>query len=410
MIKIAQLSCGSEYSGIQKEIEEAADSVGAEVFYPDVEFDEIEEAIDEFGFVPASPNLRLMIARAKKIVDGEVDADAAVVLSCFRCSEGALVRSEVRKFLQQNTEIPVVTYAFTEKTDKSELLTRMEALVSIVEKKDLLSWDKQTGISAGIDSGSSTTKCVIMKENEIIGKDWTPTKEVVPTAQKVFEEALKDAGLEKDDIEKIGVSGYGRHTIGDAIDADLIIEELTAGSKGAAWLANRLKGGATIIDIGGMDNKAINIYDGIPDGFTMGGICAGASGRFLEMTADRIGVEIEELGEYASRGDPDKVEMDSYCAIFGVQDLVTSLSEGSAIEDVAAAACYSVAEQVYQNQLQEVEIRTPIIEVGGTALIEGLHEAMRAILGLEEDELIVPENPQYAVVTGAALLASAVWG
>jgi len=407
VINIAQLSCGPEYSGVQREVNRAAESVGAELFQPDVNLEDIGGAVEEFGFTPASANLKLLIARAKNIADGKIDADAAIILTCFRCAEGALVRSEVRKYLQQNTDIPVVTYAFTEKTDAGELLTRMEALVSIVEKKDLLSWDKQVGISAGLDSGSSTTKCVIMQDNQIVGTSWHPTKEVIPTAEKVYQEALEEAELQEKDIEKLGVSGYGRHTMGKEFDADLIQEELTAGSKGAAWLADTMKGGATILDIGGMDNKAINIYDGIPDSFTMGGICAGASGRFLEMTASRVGVDIEELGPLSLKGDPHAINMDSYCAIFGIQDLVTSLSEGHNIEDVAAAACYSVAEQIYQEQLQELEIREPIIQVGGTALIDGLPKAVSEILGGKEVK--VPDYPQFGVVVGAALLASAVW-
>ena len=48
-----------------------------------------------------------------------------------------------------------------------------------------------------------------------------------------------------------------------------------------------------------MDNKVITVNDGIPDNFTMGGICAGASGRFLEITARRLGVDISELGGLA---------------------------------------------------------------------------------------------------------------
>jgi len=48
-----------------------------------------------------------------------------------------------------------------------------------------------------------------------------------------------------------------------------------------------------------MDNKVITVNDGIPDNFTMGGICAGASGRFLEITSRRLGVDISELGPLA---------------------------------------------------------------------------------------------------------------
>ena len=83
----------------------------------------------------------------------------------------------------------------------------------------------------------------------------------------------------------MGVTGYGRFLVGKHINAKLIQEEITVNSKGAVFLADAQKGPATVIDIGGMDNKAISVQDGIPGGFTMGGICAGASGRFLELTA-----------------------------------------------------------------------------------------------------------------------------
>ena len=64
--------------------------------------------------------------------------------------------------------------------------------------------------------------------------------------------------------------GYGRFLVGKEIHADLIQEELTVNSKGAVYLANRQHGPATVIDIGGMDNKAISVMDGIPGVFTMG--------------------------------------------------------------------------------------------------------------------------------------------
>jgi activator of 2-hydroxyglutaryl-CoA dehydratase len=44
--------------------------------------------------------------------------------------------------------------------------------------------------------------------------------------------------------------------------------------------------------------------------------------------------------------------MNSYCIVFGTQSLINSLSLGRARADVAAAAYYSVAEQVYEQQLQ----------------------------------------------------------
>jgi len=403
MIKIAQLSCGTEYSGVQPEIERAARTVGAKMVFPDVDMKDIDAAVDKFGFTPTSAQLKLMIARAVSVIEGRYDADAIFIASCFRCAEAALIRNELRRFVQERSRLPVVTYSFTERTKAGQLLTRMEALVTIVERKELLARERQVGLTAGIDSGSSTTKAVIMRDNEILGKFWHPTGEVIGSAEEALQKALDEAGVKRTELEAIGVTGYGRFAIGKQMQCKLVQEELTVNSKGAVWLADRQKGEATIIDIGGMDNKAITVRDGIPDNFTMGGICAGASGRFLELTAKRLKVEITELGALAEQGDWRKVQMNSYCSIFGIQDLVTSLAAGHTTADVAAAACHSVAEQIYEQQLQEIDVRQPVIQVGGTSLISGMVSAVGQVVGQKP---IVPPNSQFIGAVGAALLSS----
>jgi len=404
MVKIAQISCGTEYSGIQKEIEKAAATFGAEIVIPEADLDYINEAYEKFGFAAASSGIRLMIARAMSLVEGKSAADAVFIATCFRCAEGALVRNELRRLIQENTDLPVVTYSFTEKTKADELFIRMEALTTIVDRKSLLAREKQEGLTMGVDSGSTTTKVVLMENNKIIGTGWLPTTDVIKSAQEGMNSAFEGTGYKLDDIAGMGVTGYGRLTIGKHFNAALIQEELSVNSKGAVYLADRQKGEATVLDIGGMDNKVITVNNGIPDNFTMGGICAGASGRFLEITARRLGVDISELGGLALKGNYKNALLNSYCIVFGIQDLVTSLAAGGTKEDVAAAACYSVAEQVYEQQLQEIDVREPLIQVGGTSLIEGLVEAVSTILG--GIEVVVPENSQYIGAVGGALLVS----
>ncbi|HIP17312.1 MAG TPA: methanogenesis marker 15 protein [Methanothermococcus okinawensis] len=402
-VKIAELTCGPEYSGVQSEIEKAARDVGGEVIFPEVDLEYIDKVNEQLGFQVASANLKLMFARAMSIIEGNSDVDAVFIATCFRCAEGALVRNEVRRLIQQYTDLPVVMYSFTERTKASELSTRMEALATIVEKKALLGRKRQEGISLGIDSGSTTTKAIIMQDNEVVGKGWVYTKDIVESAQKAIDEALKEAGMEMKDIETIGTTGYGRHALGDHFKADLVQEELTVNSKGAAFLADMQEGEATVIDIGGMDNKAISLNNAIPDNFTMGGICAGASGRFFEITARRLDVSIQELGDLAAQGDWRKVMMNSYCIVFGIQDLVTALAGGAKPEDVAAAAAHSVAEQIYEQQLQEVDVRDPVILVGGSSLLKGMVLALEEILG---KKIIVPPYSQHIGAVGAALLSS----
>jgi putative methanogenesis marker protein 15 len=402
-VRIAQLSCGPEYSGVQQEINEAAKAVNGEIFFPDIALKDIMRDFKEFGLDVRSPDLKLAIARAKALADGRIDADAVFIATCFRCAEAAIVRNELRRYIHEHSKLPVVSYSFTERTTAGTLLTRMEALTTIARRRALLAREAQQGLTMGVDSGSSTTKAVVMKDNTIIGTGWRPTTEVLGSAREVIGLALAEAGVKRDEIEAVGTTGYGRFLVGREISADLIQEELTVNSKGAVYLADRQHGPATVIDIGGMDNKAITVQDGIPGMFTMGGICAGASGRFLEMTAKRLGVDITELGPLAMKGFADRVPMNSYCIVFGTQSLVNALAAGSTREDVAAAACHSVAEQVFEQQLQEVDIKEPVIMVGGTSLIDGLVHAMGELLQVK---VMVPRYSQYIGAVGSALLAS----
>jgi putative methanogenesis marker protein 15 len=402
-VRIAQLSCGPEYSGVQHEIDAAAREVSGEIFYPDVALKDIRKDFEDFGLEVRSPDLKLAISRARALVEGRVDADAVFIATCFRCAEAAIVRNELRRYIHEHSKLPVVSYSFTERTTAGTLLTRMEALTTIARRRALLAREEQQGITLGLDSGSSTTKAVVMKDNRIIGTGWQPTTEVLKSANEVIQHALDEAGVGRSEIQAVGTTGYGRFLVGKEIKADLIQEELTVNSKGAVYLADRQHGPATVIDIGGMDNKAISVMDGIPGVFTMGGICAGASGRFLEMTAKRLGVDITELGPLAMKGFGGHVPMNSYCIVFGTQSLVNALAAGSTREDVAAAACHSVAEQVFEQQLQEVDIKEPVIMVGGTSLIEGLVHAMGELL---QTKILVPPHSQYIGAVGSALLAS----
>ncbi|MDD1647706.1 MAG: methanogenesis marker 15 protein [Methanomicrobiales archaeon] len=402
-VRIAELACGPEYSGVQKEINDAAAAVGAEIFFPDISLKDVKRDLTLFGLDVRSPDLKLAIARAKELVEGRIEADAVFIATCFRCAEAAIVRNELRRYIVENSPLPVVSYSFTERTTSGTLLTRMEALTTIARRRALLAREVQEGTTLGLDSGSATTKAIVMRDNRIIGKGWLPTTEVLKSADEAIALALVEAGVKREEIQAVGTTGYGRYLVGEHIHADLIQEELTVNSKGAVYLADHQHGPCTVIDIGGMDNKAITVHDGIPGTFTMGGICAGASGRFLEMTAKRLGVEITELGPLAMKGLATRVPMNSYCIVFGTQSLVNALAAGSSREDVAAAACHSVAEQVFEQQLQEVDIKEPVIMVGGTSLISGLVHAMGTLL---KTEILVPPHSQHIGAVGSALLAS----
>lgn len=401
MARVAQISCGTEYSGIQWMLNDIAERVGIELVYPEMELSQVELACKEIGFEAESPSLNIMMASAVSMLDDPA-IKGALLLTCFKCSEGTIVKDTIRRFLHERTDMPVVLYSNVEKPKEIELYSRLEALKTLITRKTLLMREKQEGVTMGVDSGSSTTKVVVMRDNEIIGKGWLPTTDPVKSADDAIEAALKEAGMER--VESVGVTGHGRELVGEHLRADLNLEEVSVVSKGAALLSKCHKGDATVIDMGGMNNKLILMRDGIANTFNLGGICAGSSGRFLEIAARRVDADITELGRIAMDS-KERYELQSYCMVFGIQALVVALASGVKREDVAAAACRSVAEQVYENQIQEMEMRPPIIFVGGVSLIEGVKREFENILGVE---IIVPPYSQYAGAVGMATLVSGV--
>jgi putative methanogenesis marker protein 15 len=401
--RVAQISCGTDYSGIQWLLNDVADSVGIDLVYPEIELSDVELACNEVGLTAESPSLNMMMARAVALLK-DPTIKGALILTCFKCAEGTIVKDMLRRFLNERIDIPVILYSNVEKPKEIELYSRLEALKTLITQKSLLRREKHEGITIGIDSGSSTTKVVVMKDNEIVGEGWLPTTDPIKTTAEAIEIALKEAKMTEKEVDAIGVTGHGRELVSEHVHADLNLEEVSVVAKGAALLTGVHKGDATVIDIGGMNNKLILTRDGIANSFNLGGICGGSSGRFLEVAAHRLDVDISELGQLALKSTK-QYELQSYCMVFGIQSLVVALASGVKREDVAAAACRSVANQVYENQIQEIAVRPPIIFVGGVSLVEGVTHEFKNMLGME---IIVPPYSQYAGAVGIATLVSGV--
>jgi putative methanogenesis marker protein 15 len=406
-VRVAQISCGTEYSGIQWLMNDIAARLGIELVYPELELSKVELACRELGFEAESPSLNLMTARAISLLR-DPTIKGAILLTCFKCSEGTIVKDMIRRFLHERTDIPVIVYSNVEKPKEIEIYSRLEALGTLITRRTLLMRDKQEGVTVGIDSGSSTTKVVVMRANELVGNDWIPTTDPIKSADEALAKALQEAGITREQVDAIGVTGHGRDLVGEHVHASLNLEEVSVVSKGAALLAKRHKGDATVIDIGGMNNKLMLLRDGIVTSFSLGGICGGSSGRFLEVASHRLDVDVSELGQLALQSKTkttERFDLQSYCMVFGIQSLVVALASGVTREDVAAAACRSVAEQVYETMIQEMEVRPPLIFVGGVSLVEGVKREFEEMLGVE---VIVPPYSQYAGAVGIATLVSGV--
>jgi predicted CoA-substrate-specific enzyme activase len=246
---------------------------------------------------------------------------------------------------------------------------------------------------AGIDIGSTMTKVVIMNKG-IISSVIGPTgPEQRRLANKVMEEALNKADLAFTSINYIVATGYGRINVPFA---DKQVTEITCHAKGVANLFPEAK---TVIDIGGQDSKGIKIDNGRPIDFVMNDKCAAGSGRYLEITADALGINIEEMGELALQSE-NPAQISNICTIFAEQEVVNKLAEGIPLRDLVAGVLESLANRV-SRMVKRLNVEEAVVITGGVAKNAGLVKALSSKLGYR---VSVPSEPLLTGAFGASIL------
>jgi len=248
---------------------------------------------------------------------------------------------------------------------------------------------------AGVDIGSTMTKVVIMDEDEevcsrIVG---TTGAEHRRLANKVMEEALKQANLPFNEISYVVATGYGRVNVPFA---DRQITELSCHTKGVSALFPNVR---IAIDIGGQDAKGMKIINGNLVDFVMNDKCAAGTGRFLEVISDALGIKVEDLGSISLRS-TNKVKISSVCTIFAQQEVVSYLSEGTPLEDIVAGLHDAIAGRVVR-MVKRLKIEPDVVLTGGVANNIGVVKAVRENIGCE---VLVPEDPLLSGALGAAIL------
>ena len=248
---------------------------------------------------------------------------------------------------------------------------------------------------AGVDIGSTMTKVVIVDEGvEVCSRIVGPTgAEHRRLANKVMEEALKQANLPFNQISYVVATGYGRVNVPFA---DRQITELSCHAKGVASLFPNVK---IAIDIGGQDAKGMKIINGNLVDFVMNDKCAAGTGRFLEVVSDALGIKVEDLGNISLKS-TNKVKISSVCTIFAQQEVVSYLSEGTPVEDIVAGLHEAIAGRVVR-MVKRLKIEPDVVLTGGVAKNIGVVGAVREHIGLE---VLVPEDPLLSGALGAAIL------
>ncbi|RPH88377.1 MAG: 2-hydroxyglutaryl-CoA dehydratase [Deltaproteobacteria bacterium] len=251
--------------------------------------------------------------------------------------------------------------------------------------------------TAGIDIGSITAKAAIVEDGGILGTKIIFTGYNAEAAGvKVYEDLLSESGMDTSSIAKIVSTGYGRNSVKFA---DKTFTEIMAHAAGAYLLNPKIR---TIIDIGGQDSKAIALDEkGKVRNFVMNDKCAAGTGRFLEVMARALEVNLDEFGAMSLQSKlPSKIS--SLCTVFAESEVISLIARGEKRPDIIAGIHESIAARV-SSMIARVGVAEPVMITGGVARNAGVVDALERKLGVK---IAVSSYAQVNGAIGAAVLAS----
>lgn len=249
-------------------------------------------------------------------------------------------------------------------------------------------------IVAGIDCGAKNTKTVIMRDAEILGKGLALTGfDQRVAVERSVEDALKDAGIDRDEVEAVGGTGAGMEDIGMA---DVKVNEIKAMAKAANFYFPE---GRTVTDVGAEMGRAAKIDEnGNVVDFAINEKCAAGAGAFIEAMARALEVELEEMGPMANSSD-NAIPMNAQCAIFAESEVVGLIHAKTKKEDVSRAIHDAMASRIV-SMIRKIGVNREVVMIGGVGLNPGFTESVRRELKL--DELFIPEDTAFSAAVGAA--------
>lgn len=247
----------------------------------------------------------------------------------------------------------------------------------------------------GIDVGSTTVKMVgVNTSGEMV---WNHLEAVDPRVEKQVDSFIDILQKEIGSREGIPLvaTGYGRNLVQQAVKN---VTEITCHARG---VFRQLGHGGTLVDIGGQDSKVIVVGDkGRVIDFAMNDKCAAGTGRFLENSATRMQVPIEEMGAVALSA-TEEVSISSTCTVFAESEIISMVAHGVAVEQILMGLHRSLIRRIV-SMVHSVGLVPPLLLSGGVVK----NPAIRKVIEEEtKEKVFMPEHPQLMGAYGAALFA-----
>ena len=296
----------------------------------------------------------------------EARSSASVKIKSFK--DILITTAEAKQYFHKPLSLTLSRYPDFSNEESCRINSEISGHRSEVEVDvyaDLAAYSK-IKVFTGIDIGSTSTKAILIDETKrAVAGFYTYTAGKPLSAVRAILEAIEKISLQKkvDFIMRgVGTTGSGRKFIGEILNADLIIDEITSHAR-AAYELNPLTD--TIIEIGGQDAKFTLMHNGTVTFSQMNSVCAAGTGSFLHEQAEKLGCS---LSEYAGMVENTAAPIGSdRCAVFMERDISHLLNSGYSVNEILATALHSVTENYMQKVASEASIGQNICFQGATA-------------------------------------------
>ncbi|WP_244551576.1 acyl-CoA dehydratase activase [Aromatoleum tolulyticum] len=262
-------------------------------------------------------------------------------------------------------------------------------------------------ITAGIDMGSRSVKVVLLEELDLEGKPQLFVKKahmMLPgdldadqAAERAYDDALKAAGVSRDQVKSVFATGAGRSQVAFATEG---VTEMTAGARGAVYMYPQAR---TVVDVGAEEGRGIKTdSDGKAIDFAGNEKCAAGAGSFAEAMSRALQLSLKEFGEASLKSDK-SIPMNAQCTVFAESEVVSLIHSSTPKEDIAKAVLDAVASRVCA-MVRRVGIEGNVVLIGGMGHNPGFVQSLKN--AMEVDEVLLPELPEFASALGCALIAA----
>lgn len=252
-------------------------------------------------------------------------------------------------------------------------------------------------VTAGIDVGTKFTKVILLKNGKVVGRGYVLSGfDQKQAVEEAFNQALNEANLRKEDVEKIVATGAGKELVSFA---DSTITEVGAAARGAASIFPEAR---TVVDIGAEEGRVLKMNEsGKVMDFVLNDKCAAGAGSFLESMSRALEVPLEEMGLLALKASK-AVPMNAQCVVFAESEVVSLIHAKKSKAEISKSIHEALAGRI-SSMLRRIGLQKEVALIGGLAKNPGIVQALEEEL---EVKVLLPEEPDFVSALGAAIVAT----